>query len=293
MPDLIKNLKGHSGCQVQLLRFDDLYLVRKTSASQNYNPRLLRQIEKQQRLESLVAVPRVIKVTTSDELVSFDMEYVAGRDLTAQCLQEPAGWILGFTDQLLDLLGTLSGAPLAGDLTDSFTRKIQEIDAKLATHPHALKRRSALDGVIETLLQADWSGIPRTECHGDLTLENIIFKSDGSLVFIDTLDGDLETVWLDIAKLLFDLEIGWTLRHVLWTDSAPAQGGRLLDIFSRYLREEVEMRLNEKYLDLTPRLPQFKMLQAMRILPYTNDPATFDRLVAYVKTIDSFGGQSA
>lgn len=280
--NLVQNLRGHSGCKVQLLRFGDSYFVRKVSASTDYNTRLVRQVEKQQRLGAIAPVARVLATDMRNGLVSFDMEYVAGRDLAAQCLQEPPAWVLAFTEQLFAVLNNLSNNVIAGDLDQKFQQKIKEIEIKLSVHPLAENSRTTITRVISTLANANWSTIPHTECHGDLTLENIIFKSDGSLVFIDVLDGDLETVWLDIAKVIFDLDIGWTLRDILWVDRGPAQGGRLLEIFSRYLSEQITSRIAEHYPDLLARLPQLKMLQALRVLPYTHDRATFDRLVAYI-----------
>ncbi|MGU3546910.1 phosphotransferase [Methylobacterium sp. A52T] len=281
---LVQTLKGHSGCQVQLLRLGDNYLVRKVSASSDYNPRLIRQFKKQQRLSAIAPVARVFATDLQNGLVSFDMEYIAGRDLAAQCLGQPPSWVLNFTEQLYSMFKEFSSYTIAGDLDLNFSQKIKEIEIKLLHHPLAHKSQSTINRAISALANANWAAIPHTECHGDLTLENLIFRTDGSLVFIDVLDGELETFWLDIAKILFDLEVGWTLRDILWVDRGPAHGGRLLEIFSRYLSEQLISRVREHYPELFARLPQLKMLQALRVLPYTHDPVTFNRLTAYIES---------
>src|SRR5882762_3025831 len=78
--ETIKFLTGQSGCEVALCRRDGFYFVRKTSASPDYNPRLIRQIGKQVWLGKVIAVPTVLDQGVKGDLAFYDMEYIAGHD---------------------------------------------------------------------------------------------------------------------------------------------------------------------------------------------------------------------
>jgi hypothetical protein len=54
---------------------------------------------------------------------------------------------------------------------------------------------------------------PIGRCHGDLTLENIIYNSYDGFVLIDFIDTFLETPLQDVAKINQDLIFGWSARN--------------------------------------------------------------------------------
>ena len=77
-------VKGHSGCQIDVVREgNDLY-VYKSSRDPKYLDRLVSQAEKQ-RLASLpelqhIRVPRVHAIDRTDDMVSVKMDYVYSRN---------------------------------------------------------------------------------------------------------------------------------------------------------------------------------------------------------------------
>jgi aminoglycoside phosphotransferase (APT) family kinase protein len=283
--ETIQALKGHSGCQVELCRRGRVHFVRKLSASRAYNARLLSQIEKQRRLSRFIPVPAIISHDVEDGLVLFEMEFVQGRDFVAQSLTERLPWIYGLVDQIFETWRTLERMRRPAELESRFSAKARDLRAAVTRHARYPAHAGTLDRALDRLDAAAWSAVPATECHGDLTLENIIFRPDGSLVFIDLLDGELDSFWLDAAKLMFDLSVGWSIRHVLW-EPEPTQEARLLRMLTRYLAEEIESRLRRDHPDLLRHLPHLQRLQALRILPYTQDQTTFGHLVDFLSALD-------
>ena len=65
--EIVKVLNGHSGCQVELCRVGAQHFIRKVAKDAAYSPRLIRQIEKQQRLSQIIPVPAVLS-TNFDEI---------------------------------------------------------------------------------------------------------------------------------------------------------------------------------------------------------------------------------
>lgn len=278
---IVGELRGHSGCKVVICRSGDEHWIRKTSGSPAYNHRLVGQIEKQRRLASIMPVARVIRASEQGGLAFYDMEFIPGRDMRSQCETEPAFWIYGFIDRLFDLFKRFASTPKSEDISQALSAKALSVQSAVRLHALYETFQGDIDAALSMVLSAKWAGTPSTECHGDFTLENMIFQANGEITFIDVLDGDLDTFWLDIAKLLFDMELGWSLRSTLWGDALSPEA-RLLWMISRHIREEVLVRLSDEFPLILDYLPHLKALQALRILPYTDDVRTFGKLVTFL-----------
>lgn len=283
----VRTLTGHSGCDVSLCLEGDCYFVRKISGAPAYNHRLIRQIEKQITLSSVIATPKVLRQGEQSGLVWFDMEYVQGHGFLSYAPLQSVARISAMTDQLAEPLRIL-GTTTTGTLDPSLFRlKLIELNASLPTSPFHHSHAAYLSGLMDALETYSWTGVPRSLCHGDLTVENMLMCDDGDVVFIDFLDGNLSSVWMDVAKLLQDLNSGWSLRSVLWkgqTDPAA----RLLRTLTRYIAEEIEERMGDMFPLLGDHLDQLRALQALRVLPYVRSPEVFDNVVAGLQSLASF-----
>lgn len=281
--EIVKVLNGHSGCQVELCRDGPDHFIRKIAKDAGYSPRLIRQIEKQQRLSAIIPVPAVLSTNFEEIPARYTMEYIGGLDFKQACLGRPMSWIDQFVTTLFEYLEKLHRSPINLSLAPLFQTKIRGIRQALASNVHC--DYSRLTGILTQLENYDFSHVPGTESHGDMTMENIIFRSDLSIAFIDVLDGELETVWLDIAKLLYDLEVGWSLRKSLWHDHHGAEE-RLLSMLSRYLSEEILIQVERNFSSLMAHLPALKAVQALRVLPYSHDAITVERLTNYINSMN-------
>ena len=135
-----------------------------------------------------------------------------------------------------------------------------------------------LDWVVERLHAADWSGIPASVSHGDLTFENILVSPDGDVTFIDCDEPWVSSYWLDLGKLYQDLHGQWCLRRLSPAVQRVNAVEKLmqLDMLFRPLvaREEP---------DLAGRLPQLAALNLFRALPYAADRETAAFICARIR----------
>ncbi|MFP5075850.1 phosphotransferase [Rhizobium sp. YIM 134829] len=280
---VVKELSGHSGCLVSLCKAPDYYFVRKSAPNAVYGPRLMRQAEKQIRLAALIPTPKVIASEFSKVPFSYDMEFVQGLDFKQVCLSRPISWINEFVHALFMHLEVLNRTKKEGSLQSAFSSKISGLSDVIFDHSSSQVRDLA--SIVDRLAAYDFGSVPLTECHGDMTLENIIFRSDNTIVMIDLLDGELESVWMDIAKLVYDLEIAWSLRSSLWAGHHSPEE-RLLSMICRYLADEVSLAIENQFPEAKAHLPALKAIQALRVLPYSHNEQTINKLATYIAHLD-------
>jgi aminoglycoside phosphotransferase len=283
-PQHVRTLTGHSGCSVSLCLEGDRYFVRKVSASAAYNKRFQLQIEKQTALSAVIATPRVLQQGEAGDLLWFDMEYIKGHGFVSFAPLQAVSSIPAIVERVTEPLQRLA-ATADGFLDPAlFHAKIAELKTNIAKSPFYNTEAEFLGGLLNQLASRSWNGIPKTLCHGDLTVENMLIRDDGSIVFIDLLDGDLESVWMDVAKLIQDLESGWSMRNILWHER-PDATAKLLRTISHYLSEEITSQMTGLFPALGVALPSLRAIQALRVLPYVHDATVFSRVVTGLRRI--------
>lgn len=260
--EFLHNLSGHSGAQVALYTLGRSSLVRKTAASSRANSRLLDQCRHQRTLSSAgLRFPRVLREGFDVRGVAFfDMEYIPARSLaTILCEAAPLDMaeVMPGLEKTFRFFQLSAGAALPASL---FHDKLHSIAA-------AVPMAAAL---VERLLVRDWSGIPASLSHGDMTLENILLCPSHGMVFIDCDEGFASSWWLDAAKLRQDTSGHWCMR-ALYRDQPGSAAW--LNACQRMERMDAAILAMVTRLDpaLAPRLPQMTALHLLRALPYTAD----------------------
>jgi aminoglycoside phosphotransferase len=215
-PDEIRHvLKGHSGASVVLHSMGSHSFVRKTAGDPSSNARLLDQMEKQRQLSQTgIPLPRILASGVDEAGRSyFDMAYVPGLTV-AQAVLEATVFdtdvLVSAIERMFWLFRACRGERISADL---FRHKIVDIvdhDRGRAEH---LSRSEAMRACADALLRLDWSGIPSSPSHGDLTLENIMLGTERSVVFIDCDQPWVSSYWLDFGKLFQDIYGHWCLRN--------------------------------------------------------------------------------
>ncbi len=226
----------------------------------------------------MIRTPRIIEQGLQDGLIYFDMEFINGHSFGSYAPLQNVATLSDFARRILEPVRALAENRSGTISAATFRTKVESVSRAVAASAFYPSHRAILDRALASLDQADWSDIPCTASHGDLTLENMLVTEEGEIVLIDLLDGDLETVWLDVAKLLQDLESGWSLRGVLWKAELSAND-RLMAMLSRYLYDEIRSQILVMFPQLAPKLSQLRVLQAMRVLPYVHDEITFRHVV--------------
>jgi len=135
--------------------------------------------------------------------------------------------------------------------------------------------------VLETLSNdlEECNNLTTTLCHGDLTMDNIIYDERNSICYlIDFLDNYIEHYWFDIVKLFQDIEGMW-------------YSFRNPDIDLNNILPKMEFMKNQLDEDLVEKEEFYKEYRYLflainfaRILPYAN-PESIDYLTS---TINKF-----
>ena len=115
---------------------------------------------------------------------------------------------------------------------------------------------------IKRLYQRSWDDVPMSSCHGDLTLENIIYHDNEFFIF-DFLDSFAESWFIDIAKLFQDLIARWSFRH--------GTVDRNLALRLAALRYNIEACIRERYPEALPTIHALYVLALIRVIPYATD----------------------
>ena len=263
------NLGGHSGCQIYLIEDDDgKTFVRKISKDEDYNERLKAQSEKQASFKGEpVKAPVVLNQGYTEEgLYFFDMEYIQGITLAEYIKTMEIGKVKGLVESLVSSIipkRWIKSIPeCKSDVLQIFAKKLSGLRKTLSVHNNPVIDQSL------TLLEAhDWSKLTYSQCHGDMTLENIIVKND-KLYFIDFLDSFYDSWFLDIGTLLQDVQVMWSYR---FQENVSMNTVLRLIVFRDLLIDEIKT-VNPAYVIEI----YYSLLQKLiRIYPYTKDELTY------------------
>lgn len=265
------NLGGHSGCQIFLIEEDDgnVY-VRKISKDKEYNSRLKIQSEKQASFSGdPIKAPKVLSTGYTDEgLYYFDMEYIQGVTLAEYIKTMEIGKVKGLVEALVSSLVPQKQVEISKEQQEKvknvFDKKIADLHNKLYGN------NKIVDQALCLLEKHDWSKLVPSQCHGDMTLENIIVKND-RLYFIDFLDSFYDSWFLDIGTLLQDVQVMWSYR---FQNEVSMNTVLRLIVFRDLLLDEI------RKLDIAYVLEiYYSLLQKLiRIYPYTTDELTYNFL---------------
>ncbi len=205
----ITDLGGHSGCKILLCeKNNNEIFVRKISSDKNYNKRLAVQAKKQETYSNPnIKVPKVLQTGyTDDGLFYFDMEYVQGITMAEYIKTIEIGKVRSICESIVNNI--VSRDSENTDVDESiFTTKIASLKEKLQP-----QNNPVINDAIELLNKHSWKRFRKTQCHGDLTLENIIVK-DNQLYLIDFLDSFYDCWIMDISTIMQDVQTMWSYRH--------------------------------------------------------------------------------
>ena len=236
---------GLSGCKLELING----LLRKHSASDHYNSRLISQAEKQivfsKRIYKNIETPKVHDIKVS----YFDMDYVSGQNFEEFFSIASVNDVEFVVSTLFDYFDTLISTARNVDVSNKILKKIE-----------SLKEKTSYPKYIEFLrkyVEDNQIIVPHTFCHGDLTFANIIFHKN-RLFFIDFLDCYVDTFLSDLVKLKQDL-------HHLWAvHNQDVYSNRIHQIY-QYIWDKLEVRyesfMNESFHILD-------VMNTLRIEPY-------------------------
>lgn len=262
----ITDLGGHSGCKILLCEKDNNEVfVRKISSDHDYNKRLEIQAEKQAGYSNPnIKVPKVLGMGyTDDGLYFFDMEYVQGITMSEYIKNIEIDKVRSICESIVNNIVNISSDKTEVD-ESIFINKIESLQDKLHS-----KNNPIIDEAISLLNKHSWKRFVKTQCHGDLTLENIIIK-DGQLYLVDFLDSFYDSWIMDISTIMQDVQTMWSYRH----EETEINTKLRLLVFRDILMDTVKAVSPEDYVEVYYAL----LLKLIRIFPYTKDQETYEFL---------------
>ena len=273
MNSIIKNLSGHSGCIVSLVKENNNIYVKKISSDIDYNFRLKKQCRKQSNFiaQYNVYAPQVFNCGYENNLYYFDMEFINGRTMAEYTSEISIAEIPSFIECLFKCL-YYEDYKLDNQANYVFGEKISQLELKLKDKPF-------LEEAFQILKVFAWQQVYKSFCHGDLTLENILITPDKKLYLIDFLDSFYNSWMIDIAKLLQDLELKWSFRNMQVSSNRELR----LQVAKEALIGEILKTKNGEQNLVT--IYHILLLNILRIYPYTNNQITFDYLCNAVKSL--------
>lgn len=260
----IKNLIGFSGCEIKLYSTGNNNLfVRKISSSKGYNHRLKKQMEKQifffnNLSKNKITTPKVLGCGFRKGLFFFDMEYIIGLNLIDKISSATNVELEEISKTILEII-SLEKSNKLGEvvaLSDKFSDKLNELSTKIPKNQikllTQLKQKCKILPEVET-----------TFCHGDLTLENILYdESSKKYYLIDFLDNFADHYWFDIAKLFQDIEAEW------YVFRNPNIDRNSMGIKINFIKQKILKFLK---LDYLPFHSIFMAMTLFRIVPYASE----------------------
>lgn len=274
-------VKGHSGCQIDVVREDDGLFLYKSTHDQGYLNRLQQQGYKQQIAGKVemqhIRVPKILDIQRDANSVTLKMEYVYSKNFIGYF--EYAGFeqISYFIQALrLYLDYEIQNSPLQIVGAEVLKQKFVDVCDKIQHNPmlqndlevqELMKLASSrFDAVADMQL-------PVGLCHGDLTFSNILFNGN-NYYLIDFLDSFVESPLLDIVKIRQDSSFLWS--QLMYSGQYDEIR---LKIVANKIDEEI-VRFARRY-DWYRYYPIFQLMNFLRVLQYAHE----ERVVNYLKQI--------
>ena len=259
-------IKGNSGCLLEVkIKENQPILVRKTSHNLEFNSRLKTQMSLQLTFyDKKILSPIVLSNGFNGELFFFEMEYINGNTFIDWLQDGDVSTIINNISIILKQISSNIILDTQYDLNNLVQLKLESILEQISNvnfHQFIMENRSLI-------MDFDWSVCPITECHGDLTLENVLISEDNKIYYIDFLDSFIKTWLIDIAKLLQDTMLFWSLRYKM-DDLSINYRIRLMSITNIII--SFIRNWNHEAVCLVYRL---MLINIFRIMPYCKDEVT-------------------
>lgn len=273
-------VKGHSGCQIDIVReHNELYIYKSTHDS-GYLSRLIKQAEKQQVAAQYeyqhIRIPQIFDIRNDSEQVAIKMEYVYSKNFIEYF--ESAGFeqIQYFIKALILFVEKeLQVSPVQKLPVTIIQKKFEDVVRKI-NGSSQLSNDESIREIIQqsadVFYQQDIIEMPIGICHGDLTFSNILFNGN-NYYLIDFLDSFIESPLLDIVKIRQDSAHLWSqLMYIKPYDKIRLQ------IVCQKIDKEIDLHFN-CYTWYNENYKIFQLMNMLRILQYAHD----EKVIGYLK----------
>lgn len=282
------DIKGHSGCNIEVIDDNGKLFVKKSSQDPSYIKRLHLQGHKQDVdsfSQNIVNVPHVkdYGINTTEGNAWILMDYIYAKNFIDYFEHASKADIDNFITTFCKYIEyELECCYITHVSKDVFINKFNSVSGN-CWHNKLLINNSDIQNILtesekifNNLPDVIW--LPVGKCHGDLTFSNILFTSN-DFYFIDYLDSFIETPIQDIVKLRQDTLYLWSTQ--MYTKKYDSI--RLKMIFNY-----IDNKINQYFLENEYYKESYSILQLMnilRILPYVKEESVRDFLIDVITNI--------
>lgn len=274
-------VKGHSGCQIDVVSEDSGIYVYKSTADPKYLRRLALQAKKQRAAAEdeyqHIRVPQIFELQENADTTIIKMQYVYSKNFIEffeQAGFEQVDYLIGALEYFVE--HEISKCELQKVAPKIFQDKFAEIKGKCLTNPLyegnevILSILNRSEQVFNSLSELT---MPIGICHGDLTFSNILFNGN-NYYLIDFLDSFIETPLQDIVKIRQDTQFRWS--QLMYTK--PYDATRLRIVCDK-IDHEIHQYFTRKYQWYSDNYSVVQLMNILRILPYAKEEKVVQYLV--------------
>ena len=274
------DIKGNSGCSIDIIEKDNKLFVKKSTQDPNYRKRLNLQGHKQASDELAdkcgIRTPKIHELNCGSDEAFILMDYVYSKNFIDYFESASKQDIDNLVEKLTAYIDKEFEHSIYKEIgTKIFIEKIESIFSKCNSDEYSELKNDILN-VFENI--KGLIAFPVGTCHGDLTFSNILFASNG-IYFIDYLDSFIETPLQDIVKLRQDTKYGWSC---LKTDR------RFDNIRMKMILKYIDDKIDNHFKDNSYYKKWYGIMQLMnilRILPYSNEEKVKNFVISTLKGI--------
>lgn len=276
------DIKGHSGCCVDVVRDGKQLFIYKTTRDKSYLSRLRMQGEKQAKAQACLSghikVPRILDIVCDSDATLLKMEYVYSKNYVEYF--EHAGFeqidlfireIIQFVENEIAqcVLTLVPSTLLMNKFTDVEMRVKSKFPNDECINDILNKSKAYFLSVGENMM------MPVGVCHGDLTFSNILFNGN-DYYLIDFLDSFVETPLMDIVKIRQDSAFMWS--RLMYSQSLD---DIRLKIISERIDREIDAHFNSRYGWYSELYTTYQLMNMLRVLQYAKE----DKIVEFLKRV--------
>lgn len=276
-------VKGHSGCQIDIVNDGSNLYIYKSTHDPKYIERLYLQAKKQKEASQIeyqhIRIPEIFDIDKTDDHLIIKMEYVYSKNYVDYF--EDAGFdnISYFVKALKIFVNAeIANSPLQMVDTQVVKDKFEDVCKKCYANEHikddkeVLQILEACSPVFSSLPQQ--IEIPLGKCHGDLTFSNILFNGN-NYYLIDFLDSFIESPLLDLVKIRQDSQYEWS--RLMYEGEVDLVR---LSIISQKIDREIDAFYSQ-YQWYRDYYHVFQLMNFLRILQYAKE----EKVITYLKNV--------
>lgn len=283
------DIKGHSGCNIDIIEEGDNLLVKKSTLDKKYLKRLELQGNKQMNdkcLTDSIYNPSISKIEANEDECYILMDYIYANNFIDYFEKASPQDIDHFIDNFIKYIhNEIDKCEIKKVSKNVFIDKFNSV-VKNCEKNDLLKGNMRVKSILKdcenvfTNMPEEFE-IPVGICHGDLTFSNILFSSN-KFYFIDYLDSFIETPIQDIVKLRQDTKYFWsTMMYKKKYDVVR------LNIIFNYIDDKISEHFGnfEYYYRNYDRL---QLMNILRILPYVKEENVRDFVLNILSALPKY-----